>query len=133
MQMMKKRIILNYTNMKILNAEQMTNQRLLVKLVNGHFTKKTRTLLCFIIYSNTEFMLCILFLLYRIGSGGNKLFVFVFVLFVADIVDKYLQISPQFFEKIRNGSNDILRGLGETDSWKKPEAKNPGDTFPLTF
>jgi hypothetical protein len=35
-----------------------------------------------------------------------------------------LRISPRFFEKIRNGPNGILRGFGETDSRKKPEAKN---------
>jgi hypothetical protein len=35
-----------------------------------------------------------------------------------------LRISPRIFEKIRNGPNGILRGLGETDSRKKPEAKN---------
>ncbi len=35
-----------------------------------------------------------------------------------------LHISPQIVEKIWNGSNDILRGLGETDSWKKPEVEN---------
>jgi hypothetical protein len=29
-----------------------------------------------------------------------------------------------FFEKIRNDPNGIIRGLGETDSRKKPEAKN---------
>ncbi len=28
------------------------------------------------------------------------------------------------FRKNRNGPNGILRGLGETDSWKKPEVKN---------
>jgi hypothetical protein len=28
------------------------------------------------------------------------------------------------FRKIRNGRNGILWGLGETDSWKKLEAKN---------
>ena len=27
-----------------------------------------------------------------------------------------LRISPRIFEKIRNDLNDILRGLGETDS-----------------
>ncbi len=32
--------------------------------------------------------------------------------------------SVCLFEKIRNGPNGIIRGLGETDSWKKPEAKN---------
>ena len=35
-----------------------------------------------------------------------------------------LRISPRIFEKIRNGPNVIIRGLGETDSRKKPEAKN---------
>ncbi len=35
-----------------------------------------------------------------------------------------LRISPQIFEKIWNGPNGILRGLGETDSWKKPEVEN---------
>ena len=34
------------------------------------------------------------------------------------------QISPRIFEKIRNDPNGIIRGLGETDSRKKPEAKN---------
>ena len=34
------------------------------------------------------------------------------------------QISPRIFEKIRNGLNGILWGWGETDSRKKPEAKN---------
>ena len=35
-----------------------------------------------------------------------------------------LRISPRIFEKIRNGPNGIIRGLGETGSRKKPEAKN---------
>ncbi len=35
-----------------------------------------------------------------------------------------LRISPRIFEKIWNGPNSIIRGLGETDSRKKPEAKN---------
>ncbi len=34
-----------------------------------------------------------------------------------------LWISPRIFENIRNGPNGIIRGLGETDSWRKPEAK----------
>jgi hypothetical protein len=34
------------------------------------------------------------------------------------------RISPRIFEKIRNGLHVILWGGGETDSWKKPEAKN---------
>jgi hypothetical protein len=32
--------------------------------------------------------------------------------------------TPRKFEKIRNGPNGIIRGLGETGSGKKPEAKN---------
>jgi hypothetical protein len=35
-----------------------------------------------------------------------------------------LRISPRIFEKIRNSPNGILRGLGETDSRKKPEVEN---------
>ncbi len=35
-----------------------------------------------------------------------------------------LRISPRIFEKIRNSPNGIIRGLGETDSRKKTEAKN---------
>ncbi len=40
------------------------------------------------------------------------------------VVHLELQISLRIFEKIWNGPNGILRGLGETDSWKKPEVKN---------
>ncbi len=35
-----------------------------------------------------------------------------------------LGIPPRIFEKIRNDPNGILRGLGETDSWTKPEVEN---------
>jgi hypothetical protein len=35
-----------------------------------------------------------------------------------------LRIFPRIFEKIRNSPDGIIRGLGETDSRKKPEAKN---------
>ncbi len=35
-----------------------------------------------------------------------------------------LRISPRIFEKICNNPNGIIRGFGETDSRKKPEAKN---------
>jgi hypothetical protein len=35
-----------------------------------------------------------------------------------------LRISPRIFKKIRNGPNGIIRGLGETESRKKPGAKN---------
>jgi hypothetical protein len=40
------------------------------------------------------------------------------------VVHLELRISPRIFEKIRNGSIGILRGLGETDSWKKTEVEN---------
>jgi hypothetical protein len=32
------------------------------------------------------------------------------------VVNLELRVSPRIFEKIRNGPNGILRGLGETDS-----------------
>ncbi len=35
-----------------------------------------------------------------------------------------LRISPRMSEKIQKNPNGIIRGLGETDSRKKPEAKN---------
>jgi hypothetical protein len=48
--------------------------------------------------------------------------------FAAGVVDtggKFaLRLSPRIFKKIRNGPNAILWGWGETDSSKKPEAKN---------
>jgi hypothetical protein len=44
--------------------------------------------------------------------------------FATGVVDLDLRISPQFFEKIRNDPNVIIRGLGEGDSCKKPEVKN---------
>jgi hypothetical protein len=40
------------------------------------------------------------------------------------VVHLDLRISPRIFEKIRNGPNGLLWGWGETDSSKKPEAKN---------
>ncbi len=39
------------------------------------------------------------------------------------VVNLELRISPRIFEKILNGSNGILRGLGETDSWKNQKSK----------
>ncbi len=39
------------------------------------------------------------------------------------VVHVELWISPRIFEKIWNGTNGILRGLGETDWWKKPEVE----------
>jgi hypothetical protein len=43
---------------------------------------------------------------------------------VSTVVHLELRISPRILEKIRNGPNGILRGLGETDSYKKPEVVN---------
>ncbi len=40
------------------------------------------------------------------------------------VVHLDLRLSPRIFEKNRNGPNAILWGWGETDSSKKPEAKN---------
>ncbi len=48
--------------------------------------------------------------------------------FAAGVVDTggapWLANISANFRKIRNGLNGILWGWGETDSWKKPEAKN---------
>jgi hypothetical protein len=35
-----------------------------------------------------------------------------------------LRISPRILETIRNSPNVVIRGSGENDSRKKPEAKN---------
>jgi hypothetical protein len=43
---------------------------------------------------------------------------------LSPVANLELRISPGIFEKIRNSPNVIIRGLGETDSRKKPEAKN---------
>jgi hypothetical protein len=43
-----------------------------------------------------------------------------------------LRISPRIFEKIRNGPNGIIRGLGETGSIKKTRSKKSRDTVPLS-
>ncbi len=40
------------------------------------------------------------------------------------VVHLELRISPRIFEKIWNGRNGILRCLGETDSWIKPDVEN---------
>ncbi len=39
------------------------------------------------------------------------------------VVHLELRISPRIFEKIRNDPNGILRGLGETDTWKNRKSK----------
>ncbi len=36
-------------------------------------------------------------------------------------INIHSRISPQIFEKIRNGPNGVLRGPGDTDLWKKLE------------
>jgi hypothetical protein len=35
-----------------------------------------------------------------------------------------MRISPRNFEKIQNGPNGIIRGLGETDQCRKPKVEN---------
>ncbi len=40
------------------------------------------------------------------------------------VVQLELRKSPWIFARIWNGPNGILKGLGETDSWKKPEVQN---------
>jgi hypothetical protein len=47
-----------------------------------------------------------------------------FHLSLTPVANLELRISPRIFEKIRNGPNGIIRGLGKTGSRKKPEAKN---------
>ncbi len=53
------------------------------------------------------------------------------------VVHLELRISPRIFEKIRNGPTGILRGLGETDTCKKPKVENlvalSGTVPPLTI
>jgi hypothetical protein len=39
------------------------------------------------------------------------------------LVQLELRISSRIFEKLRNGPNSIIRGLGETDLCKKPEVE----------
>ncbi len=40
------------------------------------------------------------------------------------LINIHSRISPRIFEKIQNGPNGILGGLGDTDSRKKPEVEN---------
>ncbi len=40
------------------------------------------------------------------------------------VVNLELRISLRIFEKIRNDPNGILRGLGGTDPFRKPEVEN---------
>jgi hypothetical protein len=39
------------------------------------------------------------------------------------LINLYFRISPRIFEKIRFGSDGLLRGPGETDSWKNLKLK----------
>jgi hypothetical protein len=50
-----------------------------------------------------------------VNTGGNLP-----PMLLIPVVHLDLRISPRIFEKILNGFNKIE----ETDSWKKPEAKN---------
>ncbi len=40
------------------------------------------------------------------------------------VVNLDLRISPRIFKKVRTDPNVISRGLGEDNSWKKPEERN---------
>ncbi len=44
--------------------------------------------------------------------------------FFPPVANLELRVSQRIFKKIWNGPNGKIRGLGETDSRKKPEAKN---------
>jgi len=48
------------------------------------------------------------------------------------VLNLFLPLSPQICWKLWNGPNGSLWGLGETDSWKKAEAKNL-NTVPLSI
>jgi hypothetical protein len=48
------------------------------------------------------------------------------------VVHLELRISPRIFEKIRNGTNGILRALGETDS-RKNRSQKSRDTVHFIF
>jgi hypothetical protein len=45
-----------------------------------------------------------------------KIFLIEDFFYLTPVVNLVLRISPRIFEKIRNGPNCIIRGLGETDS-----------------
>ena len=47
------------------------------------------------------------------------------------VINNNLRISPRIFEKIQNGSNGILGGLGDTDSWKKTWSRKSRVRLPL--
>ncbi len=40
------------------------------------------------------------------------------------LINIHSRKSPWIFEKIWDGPNGVLRGPGDTDSWKKLEAEN---------
>ncbi len=63
------------------------------------------------------------FLVTRINAGvidtGNTFFAGVVDTaeqFIAGVINIHSRISPRIFEKIQNGPNGILGGLGDTDS-----------------
>ena len=53
-----------------------------------------------------------------------KIFLIEDFLHLPPVANLELRISQRIFEKIRNDPNGILRGLRETDSWKKLEVEN---------
>jgi hypothetical protein len=66
-----------------------------------------------------------------VDTGGKFAASVVDTVSTTPVVHLDLRISPQICGKIWNDPNVIIRGLGEGDSWKKPEAKKSSDTVPL--
>ncbi len=57
-------------------------------------------------------------------SKQNKTFLIKDFLHLPPVSTKpVLHLELRIFEKIWNGTNGILKGLGETDSWKKLKSK----------
>jgi hypothetical protein len=51
-----------------------------------------------------------------VNDTGGQFLPPVLLVLLTPVANLELRISPRIFEKIRNGPNGILRGLGETDS-----------------
>jgi hypothetical protein len=63
--------------------------------------------------------------LHKIGKNfpSQKFFHLSSVPPLTPVINLYFQISSLIFVKIQNGPNEILRGQGETDSWKNIKSK----------
>jgi hypothetical protein len=59
--------------------------------------------------------------------SSQKMEIFFYLLspvLLTPLTNIHLGLSPRFFEKNRNDHSGMLRGQGDTDLRKKPEAKN---------